>query len=211
MTRDPFTATSEQEARMERYYPFHARLYDATRWSFLFGRSTILQQTARFTQPRRVLEVGCGTGRNLREMSRLFPQAELTGLDIAAAMLQRAERNLRPRSPHIHLQQGAYHQPLRGDFDLVLLSYSLTMMNPGWEAVLQIAHADLSPGGHIAVVDFHDSHWPIFKRWMGVNHVRLDGHLRPVLQDLFPPRLNQSRPAYLGLWHYLLFIGIKPE
>ncbi|MBK9054941.1 MAG: class I SAM-dependent methyltransferase, partial [Chloroflexi bacterium] len=30
---------------MERYYQFHARLYDATRWSFLFGRSTILQQT----------------------------------------------------------------------------------------------------------------------------------------------------------------------
>lgn len=211
MTSDPLTANREQEARMEQYYRFHARLYDATRWSFLFGRSALLRQAARLSQPRRVLEVGCGTGRNLREMSRLFPQAELTGLDIAAAMLQRAEQKLRPRSPHIQLQHGDYHQPLRGDFDLVLLSYSLTMMNPGWESVLRTAHADLRPGGHIAVVDFHDSRWPIFKRWMGINHVYLDGHLQPVLQDRFSPLLNQTRPAYLGFWHYLLFIGVKPE
>ena len=211
MNQDPLTLNREHEARMEQYYQFHARMYDATRWRFLSGRSTILQHAARLSQPQRVLEVGCGTGRNLCEMSRLFPQAELTGLDIAAAMLQQAEQKLRPRSPHIHLQQGDYGQPLRGDFDLVLFSYSLTMMNPGWESVLRTALADLRPGGHLAVVDFHDSHWPIFKQWMSINHVRLNGHIQPVLQNLFSSLLNQTIPAYLGLWYYLLFVGVKPE
>lgn len=41
--------------------------------------------------PRRVLDVGCGTGLLLRELSRRLPQAsELTGVDAAAAMIEAA-------------------------------------------------------------------------------------------------------------------------
>ena len=68
---------------------------------------------------------------------------------------------------------------------------------------------DPAPGGAIAVVDFHDSGSTQFKRWMGLHHVRLDGHLLPGLQSLFPSHTAAIRPAFGGLWHYFRFIGRK--
>ena len=58
---------------LERYYQFHSRIYDATRWSFLFGREEVLLRAASVTTPKRILEVGCGTGRNLPGLRRRFP------------------------------------------------------------------------------------------------------------------------------------------
>ena len=42
----------------------------------------------------RVLEVGCGTARNLVRIGRKYPQARLYGLDASSAMLTTAERSL---------------------------------------------------------------------------------------------------------------------
>jgi S-adenosylmethionine-diacylgycerolhomoserine-N-methlytransferase len=86
------------------------------------------------------------------------------------------------------------------------------MFNPGWEAALAAAAADLVPGGAMAVVDFHNSPVPLFKRWMGLNHVRLDGHLLPRLQSRFLADADDYciNPACLGLWSYFLFLGQNP-
>lgn len=43
---------------------------------------------------RRVLELGCGTGRLSERMLRAFPEAELTALDLSPAMLEAARRRL---------------------------------------------------------------------------------------------------------------------
>ncbi|MFD0636181.1 class I SAM-dependent methyltransferase [Catenulispora yoronensis] len=40
--------------------------------------------------PRRLLDLGCGTGRLLRAAAARFPQADLVGVDISAGMLDRA-------------------------------------------------------------------------------------------------------------------------
>jgi S-adenosylmethionine-diacylgycerolhomoserine-N-methlytransferase len=204
-------AVAEQAARMERYYQLHAAIYDATRWSFLFGRRAIVQHIASMTRPQTVLEVGCGTGVNLRALHAAFPAALLTGVDVAPAMLAEARENLHDLSGSVGLIQTPYDRPLRPrrPFDLVLCSYSLTMINPGWEAAIDAAYHDLAPGGLLAVVDFHDSPVPAFTRWMGVNHVRMDGQLLPVLEAQFTPRLREVRAAYGGFWRYLLFIGEK--
>ena len=42
----------------------------------------------------RVLEVGCGTGRNLVSALRRFPQAEFYGMDISSEMLATATWSL---------------------------------------------------------------------------------------------------------------------
>lgn len=188
---------------LQGYYALHARIYDATRWTFLFGRERILRRSAQIADPRRILEVGCGTGRNLKSLRRIFPDAEITGVDLSADMLKIARR----KTDGVKLIQQAYEAPLAGDFDLILFSYALTMFNPGWENALRTAKADLGPGGLLAIVDFSHTGSSAFRRWMGVNHVRMEGHLWPESRAGFEPVVDEIRAAYAGVWHYGMFIG----
>ena len=194
---------------IENYYRLHARIYDATRWSFLFGRETILELArAAKPNPARILEVGCGTGRNLLRLARLFPTAHITGVDLSSAMLAVAARKAAPYGPRIHLVERAYGPAgTAGQYDLVLCSYALTMFNPGFEAAIAAAERDLVPGGYFALVDFHSARFRWFARWMAVNHVRMDGQLRPLLRSAFAPVIDELAPAYGGVWDYLLFVG----
>ncbi len=83
------------------------------------------------------------------------------------------------------------------------------MFNPGYDTALAAARRDLVPGGHIAMVDFHDSRFRFFEGWMGMNHVRMNGQLRPLLQSLFTPATDRLCAAYAGRWQYLLFVERK--
>ena len=199
----------EQRRFIERYYRVHAGIYDLTRWTFLLGREALLRQVAASVSPARILEVGCGTGKNLVQLGRQFPQARLWGLDLSGDMLAVAQKKLQGLSPRLTLIQAAYDNPVEEKpfFDLVVFSYALSIFNPGWEQALTAASRDLAPGGAIAVADFHDSGFPLFKRWMGLNHVRLDGHLLPGLKSRFPTHEATIRPAYGGVWSYFRFIG----
>ena len=83
------------------------------------------------------------------------------------------------------------------------------MFNPGFAEAIATAQRDLVPGGHIAVVDFHDTRLPFFERWMGVNHVRMNGQLQPLLAAQFQTCTDRLQTAYGGIWRYLLFVGRK--
>jgi S-adenosylmethionine-diacylgycerolhomoserine-N-methlytransferase len=194
---------------IEGYYRWHAQIYDATRWSFLFGRRAILREVA--GKPARILEVGCGTGKNLANLCQRYPKADVTGVDLSGAMLERARRKTQAYSDRVRLRQEAYSGAPdgRAGYDLVLFSYALTMFNPGFEAAIDAAWRDLLPGGEMAVVDFHDTGTRAFENWMGVNHVRMNGQLRPLLQARFEPRVDRLETAYGGLWRYLMFVGRK--
>jgi len=195
---------------VEGYYRWQSLIYDATRWSFLFGRSAILHETARHVCPNRILEIGCGTGRNLLELAKYFPNAQLAGLDVSADMLAIAEKKWVGEANRLRLIRRCYDQPIEaGGFDLVLCSYALSMFNPGWEEAVECAWQDLAPGGYFAFVDFHQSRFPWFRKWMGVNHVRMDGHLLPTLEKRFEVVRAQRLQAYGGVWEYSLFLGRK--
>ena len=201
--------TQEKHRALRRYYRLHAGIYDLTRWSFLRGREALVRRVVACQAPTRILEVGCGTGKNLGHLASLFPQAQLWGLDLSADMLGVAGKKLRELTHRLTLVQASYDRSVAGEpfFDLVVFSYALSMFNPGWEEAVEAAGQDLIPGGAMAVVDFHDSNSPIFKHWMSLNHVRLDGHLLPALKSRFPHHEAAIRPAYAGLWSYFLFIG----
>jgi S-adenosylmethionine-diacylgycerolhomoserine-N-methlytransferase len=200
-------------SQLQSFYRVQARLYDASRWSFLFGRRRLLEIVASIKTPETVLEVGCGTGTNLAFLARRFPGATLSGVDLSADMLRIAERKLCAWQTRVTLQQGAFNASIMSTLrpDLIVFSYSLSMMNPGWESALELAASQLPAGGLIAVVDFDSSPVALYRRFMHACHVRVDGHLLPALQQAFAVEFACQRRVYAGLWGYFMFIGHVPE
>jgi S-adenosylmethionine-diacylgycerolhomoserine-N-methlytransferase len=201
-----------QVKNMQSYYAFQAKIYDATRWTFLYGRNNILKKLPidRF-KPVNILEVGCGTGTNLKHLANMYPNARLVGMDVSGDMLKIAEKKLENFGDRITLLEKPYGEDneFENQFDVILFSYALTMINPQWKDLLERVPKDLKSGGIIAVVDFHDANFDFYRTFMKGNHVKLEGHILPVLNEKFTPILSKVKKGLLGVWDYLLFVGLK--
>ena len=96
----------------------------------------------------RILEVGCGGGHVLR----MFPQSDLTGVDVSGEMIRKAQTNL--KGLHVTLLKGELDQlDLPGHaFDKIICTEVLEhVVDP--ESVLTQIQRLLKPGGR-AVVTF---------------------------------------------------------
>lgn len=202
----PFVTNSR---RIASFYRTQALIYDQTRWAFLFGRREIIDTVAQEETPATILEIGCGTGVNIRRLHRTFPDSAITGVDLSAAMLRVARSRTKTGEHRVDFVEMVYDRPIASGrpFDLVLFSYSLSLMNPGWEGALSAVCEDLRPGGRIAVVDFHDCPGRIMKWYMHKFLVRIDGHLLPELNRRFDTTEQDVRRAYGGRWRYFTYIG----
>ncbi len=145
---------------MDRLYRRQRHVYDATRKYYLLGRDRLIH---RLDPPAgsRVLEIGCGTARNLIVAARAYRDVHFFGIDISSEMLDTARRLVEREG------LGADIRLARADatsfdpallfgvpgFSRIFISYSLSMM-PGWQAVLARALTWLAPGGELHVVDF---------------------------------------------------------
>lgn len=147
-------------AHMDRIYRHQRHIYDLTRKYYLLGRDGLIAELA--PEPgAQILEIGCGTGRNLICAARLYPQARFFGLDVAPAMLETAHLNIRRAglADRITLAEGDAtcfdSTSLFGQsgFDRVFLSYTLSMI-PDWRGALDRAAAAVRPGGRIDLIDF---------------------------------------------------------
>ncbi len=189
---------------LERFYRFHAAIYDWTRPLLLFGRRQAVDALA-LRPGERALDVGCGTGWSLPRLARTG--ARVTGVEPSAPMRRRAAARLRRLGlqDEVRLDPRPYgiHADYEAGVDAVLFSYSLSMIPPFGE-VLARAAFDLRPGGRIAVVDFLDARGPVAfglrRSHVHLGRVRLDR-----LRDLFPQHALAVRSV--GLWRYFLFVG----
>ena len=205
----------EQASAMDNYYKFQSKIYDMTRWTFLFGRDEIIKAIPLERNAKvKILEVGCGTGYNTKLLAQTFPNAEIRAYEVAEDMVKLSRKKLASfgnRVEIVHQPYGTEPETQNGHFDACLFSYSLTMINPQWEDLIKQAHKDLKTDGYIAVVDFHDSKRPWFKKHMGNNHVRMDSHLVPLLKNLFSPVVEKVHSVYMGTWQYMMFVGKKVD
>ena len=80
--------------RMARMYRPQKHIYDATRRYYLLGRDRLIAGLD-LEDGQSLLDVGCGTGRNLALIGRRYPAAKLHGLDAAEPMLEVATARLR--------------------------------------------------------------------------------------------------------------------
>lgn len=147
---------------MDGIYRYQRYIYDLSRKYFLFGRDTMLDGL-KPPPGGSVLEIGCGTGRNLILAARRYPDARLYGFDISRMMLETAEANVARLgfADRIRVAEGdATDFSAEGlfavaAFDRVFISYALSMIPP-WRQVLPQALGALKPGGSLHIVDFSE-------------------------------------------------------
>lgn len=145
---------------MDSVYRGQRHIYDLTRKYYLLGRDDLISDL-NLPQGGTVLEVGCGTGRNLALMGRYWPLTQLFGLDISDEMLKSAKQNLSRADMmgRAKLAKGdaadfdAMDVFGRTHFDRIVFSYTLSMI-PDWQGALRQAFARLSKNGSIHIVDF---------------------------------------------------------
>ena len=201
------STTLSQNEKLQQYYRFQSRIYDLTRWAFLFGRSKVLNKIPLLADDvNYILEVGCGTGRNLIKLAEKYPKAIIIGIDISEDMVEIASEATR-MYPNIQVIRTAFPPDAVGKFDIVLMSYVLTMMNPGWEFWITAVNSLLKPRGYFAVVDFHNSPFQWFKNHMKGHHVKMEGHVMESLRSNFKHFDYQIENAYFGCWSYFTFVG----
>ena len=182
-------------ALMDGVYRWQRHVYDLTRKYYLLGRDRMIEGLD-VPKGGTVLELGCGTGRNIVLAAERFPQARFFGLDISSEMLATARAKL---GQHDRARKAT---PALGDatdfdaaalfgvaaFDRVFLSYAISMI-PDWKAAIAGALDALAPGGSLHVVDFgRQERLPgwfrrLLRAWLARFHVAPRDSLREVLES----------------------------
>lgn len=204
---------------MNRVYRRQRHIYDLTRKYFLLGRDDLI---AALKPPAggSILEIGCGTGRNLVAAARAYPDARLYGLDVSTAMLSTARANIRSAGieDRVTLARGdatsfdAQALLGRSAFDRTFFSYSLSMI-PAWREALQqgIVVTD-AIGGRLLVVDFgQQERLPAWFRgvltgWLSRFHVTPREALEEALAQLAGAR--RGRLDFRRLYRGYAWLGV---
>ena len=204
---------------MDRVYRSQSGIYDLTRKYYLLGRDQLIEAL----QPPaggRVLEIGCGTARNLVQAARMWSDAEFYGFDISSEMLKAARKNLvqSGMAERITLFQGDAENPALAmpatvrTFDRIFLSFCLSMI-PDWQGAIRQAVTLLEPGGELHIVDFGQSEklpppfrW-ILQQWLALFHVEPRKYLRRFLDEIDCETGTRSEfiPQYRGYsWRFVV-------
>jgi S-adenosylmethionine-diacylgycerolhomoserine-N-methlytransferase len=192
------TAHAAQAAsdRMDQMYRWQRHIYDLTRKPYLLGRDRMIAALG-VPLDGHVLEIGCGTGRNLIQAARLYPHGRFYGFDIAHVMLDTAGQSIRQAglAERITITHGDATSFNTGalfgqeKFERIFISYSLSMI-PGWRETLDLAINALAPGGALLIADFYDCRnvpaplRKLLSLWLHLFDVSPRHNLESVLQDL---------------------------
>jgi S-adenosylmethionine-diacylgycerolhomoserine-N-methlytransferase len=153
---------SDAAALMDRMYRRQRYIYDLSRKFYLLGRDEVISRL-RPAPGDKVLEIGCGTGRNLVKLAQTYPEARLFGVDVSREMLATAAASTARAglTSRVALAQAdATALDPRGifgcaNFERVMISYALSMIPPWREALAQALDV-VAPGGSLQIVDFGD-------------------------------------------------------
>jgi ubiquinone/menaquinone biosynthesis C-methylase UbiE len=175
------------------------------RWASSYEDNTLqqhlfvpVQQTALqlalqlLPHPRRILDVGCGTGRLLRQARLCYPTAELVGVDLAGQMVATASA-VTPTGLAVRYVQGrAECLPFTNEvFDLIFATLSLRHWTDLPAGIAEIGRV-LTPGGVVVLADVFPS-------------CRRPGPALPLLRRRHPVVPPQLATALAG--HRMAVIG----
>jgi S-adenosylmethionine-diacylgycerolhomoserine-N-methlytransferase len=210
---------------MDGIYRHQRHIYDLSRKYYLLGRDRLIAEL-RPPNGSRVLEIGCGTGRNLIAAAHAWPQARVCGLDISAEMLKTARASLaRHRLGDVveiaeadavsFDSSSLFDSPL---FSRVYFSYTLSMI-PSWESAIAHGWKHVAPGGKLMIVDFGQCEAlpPPFRSllwwWLRTFHVTPRARLHGVLAGMArrDGALLEFTPLYGGYAWYAVLTRPEPD
>lgn len=201
------TSSNNHARLMDGMYRYQRHIYDLTRKYYLFGRDRTI---AHLNVPigGSLLEVGCGTGRNMLLAYRKFPSARLYGLDISQEMLISARNNFRglKQMPDFRVADATAFSPADfhvDGFDRVMISYALSMI-PDWRNAIDASLAAVAPGGELHIVDFGQQEglpgWfqALLKGWLKKFHVTPRADLLNILEEKAQARGMSLKTEKIG-------------
>lgn len=170
--------------------------YDLTRKYYLLGRDKLIAQMDVQTGEN-ILEIGCGTARNLIILARKYREANFFGLDASSEMLKTSQEKVDAQNlSNINLKVALADDftfsetfGLNAPFDKIYFSYSISMI-PTWRESIQHALDNLKSGRSFYIVDFYDQQdlpsWfrNILQSWLKQFHVKYPKELLPHLEIL---------------------------
>jgi len=167
---------TEHRDFLNRYYGWSRHIYDLTRKYYLVGREFALRDLLN-EEWNTLVEIGPGTGRNLRKLHKGRPNARLGGVEASDQMLDHA-RDRCPWATLIHgfAENADYSNLLGAKPDRILFSYCLSMVQDPI-AALENARNSLAPGGEVLIVDFGDLNGirqparGALQKWLNTFHV----------------------------------------
>ncbi len=123
-------------------YRKQRHVYDLTRRYYLLGRDLLIRRLNPANGDQ-VLEIGCGTGRNLVQAAQRYRHTQFLGIDISREMLKSSDRAIAQAGLQSRVQvafaDAAEFDPGalfgRPKFSRIFISYSLSMI-PDWPRVL---------------------------------------------------------------------------
>lgn len=147
---------------MNRMYRHQRHIYDLTRKFYLLGRDELVAALAP-PERGRVLEIGCGTGRNLIKAARAYPSIQAYGVDVSTEMLATACQSVTAAGLAARIStaqaDATSFDPREcfgvASFDRIFISYALSMIPP-WRDVVAHACHFLAENGSLHIVDFGD-------------------------------------------------------
>lgn len=204
--------TSSARDNMDRMYRWQRHIYDLTRKPYLLGRDAIIAEL-KPAAGNRVLEIGCGTGRNLIAAARMWPQATFYGVDVSTEMLKAAQTAVARAglTGRIKLAwaDATNFDPQRtfaiADFDRIMFSYTLSMI-PQWRAALDRSITIMAPQSSLLIADFGDQRElpdafrTVLRAWLSWFHVTPRTDLEAVVRQTAVTNALACdfRPIYRG-------------
>jgi malonyl-CoA O-methyltransferase len=190
--------------------------------SYVFSQLT---QSTSVTAPRRIMDIGCGTGRHTARIGVTYPEAEVMALDVSAQMIEVASRRVLVPNVQFMVADAETDLP-HALFDLIMANASLHWFSDLPAALPQLA-SRVSPDGELAFSLFGPQTFQELRQAistvLGRDIILASGHfwddsaLLPVLESLFPnvrirqELIRQAFPSVMALLRNIKYTGTRGD
>ena len=153
--------------------------------------------------PKRIIDLGCGTGNSTERLHQRWPTADITGLDSSPAMLRQARNN---HPEWVWIESTIEDWSPTAAYDLIFSNAALHWV-PQHESLFSRLFQQLAPQGVMAVQMPHNSHSPAHQ---ALRRIATDPHwsalLAAAMESTFvqPPdfyyRVLRKSASRLNIW-----------